>query len=396
MRVVLRSRVALVALMVPLVACDGDATSDASYPVLEHPEPRPEDILTAREVLRLGSVGGDGPDVFGRVDYVGLDAGGLLYVLDGIAQEMRVFDLEGRHVRSLGGEGEGPGEFVAASGAAFHPDGSLWVWDPRQQRLSVFDSLGELRETIAREWRTYGVPWVGRFDEAGRLLDVAVAYPGLDPRRAATRSFEALTRAVRHDALARPVDSLPPLMVERTAFAGNYRVPFEGGLVSAFEADGTSWSSHGPSYRLLRVSATGDTLLGVVLDAPPVPVSSAERDSAIASYRLPAEAPALDPDLVPEHKPAVVRLVDLGDGWVAAFPEMGGDTGRYVDVFSPDGSHRGRVDLGVTLLVPRSGLDARGSLLCGVATDAFNVPYVVVLDLGLPELDRVGAAVSPQ
>ena len=81
------------------------------------------------EETRIGSVDGDGPDVFSVV--IGLEADELdrIYVLDRQIQEVRVFEENGSYVRTLGRAGEGPGEFRGADGLGWGPQGRLWVVD---------------------------------------------------------------------------------------------------------------------------------------------------------------------------------------------------------------------------------------------------------------------------
>ncbi len=77
------------------------------------------------------SVGADdGPPevLFGRVNSVALDERGDLYVLDNMAQVVRVYDASCRHLRSFGRRGGGPGEFEMAVGVTVSGD-SLIVFD---------------------------------------------------------------------------------------------------------------------------------------------------------------------------------------------------------------------------------------------------------------------------
>ncbi len=110
--------------------------------------------LEVREVFRLGSV--DGPDeetLFGRVLGVGLDDDGNVYVLDGLAPAVRVFDSDGRYVCSLGGRGAGPGEFMRPNGLIITEDGRLWVRDTGNRRYEVFESDGTFAGSFRRNFR---------------------------------------------------------------------------------------------------------------------------------------------------------------------------------------------------------------------------------------------------
>lgn len=48
------------------------------------------------EELRIGTADGTGPDLFGQVTALEMDPAGRIYVLEGQAQELRVFDRDGR------------------------------------------------------------------------------------------------------------------------------------------------------------------------------------------------------------------------------------------------------------------------------------------------------------
>lgn len=72
-------------------------------------------------------------------------AGDSFAVLDRMERRVRIFDREGEHVRDLGGEGEGPGEFTDPYALA-SAGGRLAVWG-RSGRLTVFRGDGSVAGT---------------------------------------------------------------------------------------------------------------------------------------------------------------------------------------------------------------------------------------------------------
>ncbi len=102
--------------------------------------------LPAWSLELLLDIGGDldDPDqqLFGVVDAALLSDGRIVAANAGM-HELRYFAPDGALERSVGGEGEGPGEFRLLSFVDVAPDDSVFVSDPRQRRVSVFTSAGD-------------------------------------------------------------------------------------------------------------------------------------------------------------------------------------------------------------------------------------------------------------
>lgn len=97
------------------------------------------------EESRLGRAEGSGPDVFGDIHDLAVDASGRIYVLDPGWRDVRLFDRDGEFIRRLAPEGEGPGERrhrrqFPARLTWDDAGGRLWIDD--SVFLSVLDSLG--------------------------------------------------------------------------------------------------------------------------------------------------------------------------------------------------------------------------------------------------------------
>ena len=71
----------------------------------------PETAWRVTEELRIGSPMSDGPDLFGAIQSFDVDAWGRIFVLDDLAQEVRVFDSDGAFVRTVEGRGRGRASF---------------------------------------------------------------------------------------------------------------------------------------------------------------------------------------------------------------------------------------------------------------------------------------------
>ena len=94
--------------------------------------------LAPEPALSVGLL--DGPEelLFGDIESVARDANGNVIVADGQALEIRIFGPDGGWLRSLGREGEAPGEFLDLTGAWVLADGGILALDYRLDRITRF------------------------------------------------------------------------------------------------------------------------------------------------------------------------------------------------------------------------------------------------------------------
>jgi hypothetical protein len=90
---------------------------------------------------------GDGPGGLTTVGPVTVGGDGALYVAQPQEHVVKVYDASGRYLRSIGREGAGPGEFDWISGMGWKGD-SLWVSDAAQARITVFAPDGTAGRTL--------------------------------------------------------------------------------------------------------------------------------------------------------------------------------------------------------------------------------------------------------
>ena len=113
------------------------------------PATRSED-LAVRNVAVLGRPNGQQA----LRDPKGLAIGpdGLVYVVDGAAASVTVFNRDGTVARTWGRAGSGDGEFTEPWGIAVAPDGSVFVADTWAHRIQKFDAQGR----FLAKWGAHG------------------------------------------------------------------------------------------------------------------------------------------------------------------------------------------------------------------------------------------------
>jgi 6-bladed beta-propeller protein len=109
-------------------------------------------------LMTLGVRGEKGDDQthFNMPTDMAITPAGDIFVTDGYGNRRVVhFDKDGRFIKSWGGYGTGPGQFVLPHAIVVDSDGLLYVADRNSGRIQVFDQDGTHRDT----WANLIMPW---------------------------------------------------------------------------------------------------------------------------------------------------------------------------------------------------------------------------------------------
>lgn len=325
------------------------------------------------ERLRIGSLDGPIETTFGGGQISIRATDDFILVLDHEARVIRVFDHNGRFVRSVGREGKGPGEFSAPMGILVDPGGRWWVPEAFAQRYTLFDVDGGFVRTVPRELRGYNRMRQLRFESDSTFIDHATADFGAGFFRADTLGaiLETFPRIRFPDlpiGLGGPILSGQDSPVRAAIRFGLDR------LVWTLAPDLTLWFGYSNEYRLVNRTLAGDTLR--VVDA------SHRRASFTAAEAEIVRAAEREKGLGVLFSPQIWRGVHvLEDGYlVVQVNGEFGDTSSELDVFDPAGLFLGTLDL--PFRMPHRSTPAFiGDRMILVAMDDFDVQYVVVLDI---------------
>ncbi len=384
------------------VACDAGSRVETEWTgsvdtlsngriVVNNPAEGTWDSSTAWSVeiqFRIGSLEGSGADLFGRISALEVDESGRIYVLESQAHELRVFDASGRHVRTVGREGSGPGEFRSPAGMAWSPEGNLWIVDPENIRISVFDTTG----VFLTSYRTRGgyttSPWQGGFDPSGFFHHSGYDLVG---------DQEIRNWLVRFDSLLNPIDTIviPRVDVHENFFevrtgGSVYRagIPYSPMIRWRFSPAGQLWFTNTADYTIYQRTMSGDTVKIVSCEFERQPVTEADVDGVMAGLEnFVRRGGRVDRSRIPRLRPSLVNfwVDDLGNLWV--LPMRGDVSGGYrADVFDSDGLFLGAVRLPMWLVNHPPSI-IRGDRIYSVIPGEFDVPYVVVAAIHKPELN---------
>ncbi len=126
--------------------------------------PKPLSLTTE---ITIGQADGPPEYAFGQLGYMAVSAKGNFFLFDFQDSQIRRYDPAGRFVGLVGRSGAGPGEYRQVLGMAVQGDSVLLVYDPSNRRITVFDTSGAYRRTIATPRGTFFGPKAFYLDQAG-------------------------------------------------------------------------------------------------------------------------------------------------------------------------------------------------------------------------------------
>ncbi len=331
------------------------------------------------EELRIGSAGGDGPDVFGRVAALAIDSRDRVYVLDRQARVVRVFDRDGRYVRTLGRPGAGPGEFEDPIAIEWLPNQTLVVVDQRNARYTIYDTNGTYIADPRRAFRGLFSEWRGGVDTAGRFYDVTVV-----PDRPGALALVQLDAAfMPRDTFGIPHYEPEVFRLVRGSMTIAMAVPFTTRLVWTFDPRGFIWFGETKPYRIRQRTLAGAVVRILEKEYEPARVERDDRERALQNlHTFVIQGGVVDEQRIPAEKPAFSDMIVDDQGYLWVRPTLTevedstlyAEAGPVFDVFDPEGRYLGRALADVALQPPMRF--TRGALY-GVTRDEFDVEYVV-------------------
>lgn len=380
----------LLLLLAPLLwSCDKSSSpAPASVATWTLGEPAP----------RIGSLAGDETALTTVGDLVVRD--GTVFILQPRDQTVRVFADTGTFLRTIGQEGEGPGEFLGPSTLGFLGD-TLWVGDSRLRRVTLFGRDGTVLEAFPFPLPNMGealsAGFLGLTGGGGALVSTSPAFRSeLDgtshpfPLLSVSRDEDIRdTLATRNLAHARGImvtesqGTIQSIEVFAQTFSDHTLVDLasEGGRIAVVERP-VAASPDLATYRVSSVTASGDTLFSVEVPYEPIPVPGELVDSIVDRYAEGGRSRSRIRETLffPDHYPPVSDVVAGEDGTVWVGRERRPGAPRAWDILGPDGALLAHMETpgGFRLHQAREGE------IWGVITDELDVPYVVRYPVGSP------------
>lgn len=300
---------------------------------------------------------------------------GTIVLLNAGTQELLFFSQSGEYRRSVGGQGRGPGEFVGPDWLGHGSGDTLFVWDTRLGRLSIFSGEGKFltsRRVLDQ------LPTVrGRFEDGSLLLDpISVVHISADGRveRDPKEYRRYAPRIVATNDLA---DGLSDEWVDGAG--GPYSLPFGKG--DLFSAHGMAFVVGDNGTSVLRYyDLQGQLRRYVSWVSDPIPVTNEDKRNYSEHHARDSRVGASQrgTTLFADVRPRFSAIESDRTGWLWV-REFAAEWERPEDwlVFDEDGVLRCRVEMPSTFSVLEIGED----YILGRQENESDEESVVLFDL---------------
>ena len=332
----------------------------------------------------IGVMDGEEAYQFDGIRGVGVTAGDEIVVASSGSAEIRVYDAAGRYIRSSGGRGEGPGEFVDLVSMTVRGD-TVVVFDAALARLSYFDVSGPLLGTTQLEPTGDPIHPLQLYGVGGFLGDdvvmVATAYPA-DMRPEPMTYWDTLP-TLRYGRNGRLLGR-----VGEPAGMDTYSTPERAGsttfarLTSSDVAHGALYMTDGGDYevrvyesavvpaRIVRVIQPRRPVTDAVLDEYFTSVVRAAESEEARSFWARYRETWSHGQTLPWVSALVVDRV--GSVWVREYQHRFDPRPERWGVFDVDGAWLGTVEMPPHFTPYEIG----SNYVLGVGRDEFGVEYV--------------------
>lgn len=286
-----------------------------------------EDVLSFEEELTIGkSREGEEPAFLG-VSGIQVDSQGNIFISDGEARQVKVFDKDGHLIRSFGRKGQGPGEFQVIHDIVLTPDETIMILDRGNLRLSFFSPEGKLLKDVS----------------LSRIPDVFRIYPDSEGNYTARFRFRRPNTIYQIKKLDENLEEL--------SLVAELEHPRRSGVIEIYDPqlrvvimnNGNIVWGNWHQYKLMISDRTGKKVREIRKEYDPVKITDEDREKM--TKELFANLPLRSKVEFPDYYPAFQGLScdEQGRIFVRTSEYTGNDQGYYYDVFDEEGRYMAKI-----------------------------------------------------
>jgi hypothetical protein len=293
-------------------------------------------LFTTEEELSIGGMEGSDTYAFSDISHMTADDQGRIYALDRKESHVKVFDAEGRYLRTIGRPGQGPGDLNEPIFVYFVRNELLVT---QYERLSFFSPDGDLLRTVPMVKET---PTRARCNSRGNIIGTSTVF---DPTTPKTYAFVLKL----YDPEVNPIKELARMQIERSL--GPTVNPMRPNIYMTVDDQDYVIFGYAERYEIQVFDSNGNLTRKILKTYKPVAITEEEKAASIEG------APPQMKFEFPEHHPPFLRFIhdETGRLYVQTYEKAAAKDVYLHDVFGRDGRYIARVPLKRTPVLFRNG-----------------------------------------
>ncbi len=285
-----------------------------------------EDVFSIEEELSIGEPEGAEEYMFSRLRSLAVDDEERVYVLDSKEAHVKVFDRQGKYLRTIGGKGQGPGELQSPLTIYITGQNELVVEDITRQ-LAFFSLDGQFkRNQLTAKTGAMAVD----LDSEGNIVATVIVREEENPRYELQKFDSELNYL--HSLGASPLPSATP---------GGYN-PFSPIIQSEINCYDQVVVGYAEKYEIKIYDKSGSMIRKIVKEYDPVEITEEEIKEA-------TEARPMDRKFsIPRYHNPYRWIItdDEGRMFVRLYERVNDREEYYHDIFDKEGKYIAKIPLG--------------------------------------------------
>jgi hypothetical protein len=314
--------------------------------------------LIPRQDLIIGKSNGDENYIFSELRFIQVDKEGNIFALDSKEGKIKEFDKYGKHLRTFGKKGPGPGEWQVLSRMTLTPDGKLAILDRGNNKIAFYSLQGEcLSEISTARWQFLQL----RVDSRSHIYadNLAFSNKGVSQK---LLKFDPSLNLLATVAENQSDMKLPRINIMTDRF-----------VYDIIQGDHLAWA-YTTRYEIQIINLEGKTIRKIVKDYEPIAITEKDKREIIKE-RYGEEGPPQGMILeFPAHFYPIYSIVVDDKGWFYVRTHEKDSKGNYfIDVFNHEGIYSARFSLPATDILSTVRQD---KLYCLVEENEEGIPQV--------------------
>lgn len=283
-----------------------------------------KEVFQMEEELSIGEEGKGDEYMFSVARDIAVDEEERIYVLDSKEAHIKVFDKNGRYIKTIGRKGQGPGEMNSPSSIQITAQKKIAVNDSSARKIHFFTLEGKFLHAVSQ--RNMGFFTDPIIDKQGNIIasyfimDNEVTY--------VLKKFDSQLK------------ELFPLFSKVILKYPDFNPFFPKSYWGIIKGDNIIWG-FADKYELFIIDNAGKTVKKITREYDPIKITDEERE--ISTEQL---AEGVNLIWNEHHNPFIYLCVDdLGYIFTRTYERLLDSSEYYYDVFDADGKYIAKIPL---------------------------------------------------